>query len=73
MCTLNGILLEKAKKELNEDPSDRMNSINAFRTLLKTRCPHIKCSYGKLEKFLSFCIFSTECRVFLPVLKMFWP
>ena len=48
VCTLDEKLLEKAKKELNEDPSDRMDSINAFRTLLKTRCPHITCSYGKI-------------------------
>ncbi len=47
VCTLDEKTEKKAKKELNEDPADRINSIQAFRNLIQTRAPHIKCSMGK--------------------------
>ena len=47
MCTLDAACLKKAREELNEDPADRMNAVEAFRNLIKTRGPHIKCSMGK--------------------------
>ena len=47
MCTLDEASLKKARLELNEDPADRMNAVEAFRNLIKTRAPHIRCSMGK--------------------------
>ena len=47
VCTLDEASLKKAGQELNEDPADRMNAVEAFRNLIKTRAPHIRCSMGK--------------------------
>ena len=47
VCTLTEASLKKAREELNEDPADRMNAVEAFRNLIKTRAPHIRCSMGK--------------------------
>ena len=47
VCTLDEASLKKAREELNEDPADRMNAVEAFRNLIKTRAPHIRCSMGK--------------------------
>ena len=33
-------------EELNEDPADRMNSVESFRKLIQTRAPHLICSLG---------------------------
>ena len=44
VCTLDEASLRKAREELNEDPADRMNAVEAFRNLIKTRAPHIRCS-----------------------------
>ena len=49
VCTLGEASLKKAREELNEDPADRINAVEAFRNLIKTRAPHIKCSMGKCE------------------------
>ena len=48
VCTLDEASLKKAREELNEDPADRMNAVEAFRNLIKTRAPHITCSMGRL-------------------------
>ena len=47
VCTLDEASLKKAREELNEDPADRMNAVEAFRNLIKTRAPHVRCSMGK--------------------------
>ena len=47
VCTLDEASLKKAREELNEDPADRMNAVEAFRNLIKARAPHIRCSMGK--------------------------
>ena len=49
VCTLDEKSEKKAKKELNEKPSDRTNAISSFRNLIQTRAPHVKCSLGKLQ------------------------
>ncbi len=46
VCTLDEKSLEKAKRELNEDPADRLNAVESFRQLIKTRAPHITCGMG---------------------------
>ena len=48
VCTLDEASLKKALEELNEDPADRMNTVEAFRNLIKTRAPHIRCSMGTI-------------------------
>ena len=48
VCTLDEASLKKAREELNEDSADRMNAVEAFRNLIKTRAPHIRCSMGKV-------------------------
>ena len=53
VCTLDEASLKKAREELNEDPADRMNAVEAFRNLIKTRAPHIRCSMGKC---MSVCV-----------------
>ena len=47
VCTLDGKSLKKAREELNEDPADRMSSVQNFRKLIRERAPHITCSMGK--------------------------
>ena len=47
VCTLTEASLKKASEELNEDPADRKNAVEAFRNLIKTKAPHIRCSMGK--------------------------
>jgi len=39
-CQLDKRTLEKAKKELNEDPKDRLNAVDALRTWIQQQ-PHI--------------------------------
>ena len=51
VCTLTEASLKKARQELNEDPADRMNAVEAFRNLIKTRAPHIRCGMGKCVLF----------------------
>ena len=46
VCTLTEASLKKARDELNENPADRMSSVEAFRKLIKTQAPHIRCSLG---------------------------
>lgn len=43
VCTLDEASIKKAKKELNEDPADRLAAVEALRKLLKEKNPHIKC------------------------------
>lgn len=42
VCTLNDKSAKKAKDELNEDPKDRLGSVQKFRELVLQQ-PHIKC------------------------------
>ena len=37
VCTLDAASLKKAREELNEDPADRMNAVEAFRNLIKSK------------------------------------
>ena len=53
VCTLDEKSLKRAKEELNENPADRMNSVESFRKLIQTRAPHLICSLGKqLDKIM---------------------
>jgi len=45
-CQLDAKSAEKAKKELNEDPKDRMNALNALRTWIDQQ-PHITLNTGQ--------------------------
>jgi len=45
VCTLNDKSAKKAKDELNEDPKDRLGSVQKFRELVLQQ-PHIKCPTG---------------------------
>ena len=57
VCKLDEASLKKAREELNEDPADRMNAVEAFRNLIKTRAPHIRCSMGKCVRVrVSVCV-----------------
>ena len=47
VCTLDEKSLKRAKEELNENPADRMSSVENFRKLIQTRAPHLICSLGK--------------------------
>ena len=46
VCTLTEASLEKAKKELNEDPKNRMGAVETFRTWIKQQ-PHFRCRTGR--------------------------
>ena len=55
VCTLDEKSLKRAKEELNENPADRMSSVENFRKLIQTRAPHLICSLGKQrDKTTSF-------------------
>ena len=45
VCTLTEVSLEKAKKELNEDPKNRMGAVETLRTWIKQQ-PHFRCKAG---------------------------
>ena len=45
VCTLDEKSLKKAKDELNEDPANRLSSVQKFRELVLQQ-PHIKCPTG---------------------------
>jgi len=45
VCTLDEKSLKKAKDELNEDPANRLGSVQKFRELVLQQ-PHIKCPTG---------------------------
>jgi len=45
-CQLDARTTEKAKKELNEDPKDRLNAVNALRTWIQQQ-PHITFRCGQ--------------------------
>jgi len=45
VCTLNEKSLKKSKDELNEDPKNRLGSVEKFRELVLQQ-PHIKCPTG---------------------------
>ena len=46
-CKLNPESLAKAKKELNEDPSNRLGAVQTLREWIE-RQPHITCNTGKV-------------------------
>ena len=46
VCTLDAKTAEKAKKELNEDPKDRLNAVGALRTWIQQQ-PHITFNTGQ--------------------------
>jgi len=46
VCKLDERTLEKAKKELNEDPKDRLNAVDALRTWIQQQ-PHITFRTGQ--------------------------
>ena len=57
VCTLTEASLEKAIRELNEDPKNRMGAVETLRTWVKQQ-PHFRCKTGmttviKLQKFTS--------------------
>jgi len=45
VCKLDKRTVDKAKKELNEDPKDRLNAVNALRTWIQQQ-PHITIRTG---------------------------
>ena len=45
VCKLDERTAEKAKKELNEDPKDRLNAVDALRTWIQQQ-PHITLPTG---------------------------
>ena len=47
VCTLTEASLEKAKKELNEDPNTRMEAVETLRTWVKQQ-PHFRCRTGMI-------------------------
>jgi len=47
VCQLDAAAVEKAKKELNEDPKDRLNAVSALRTWIQQQ-PHITFTPGVL-------------------------
>ena len=49
VCTLTEASLEKAKKELNEDPVNRMGAVETFRTWIKQQ-PHFRCKTGRTSE-----------------------
>ena len=55
VCTLNEASLKKAVEELNEDPANRMNDVEAFRNLIRSTASHVVCSMGKsLQIYICF-------------------
>ena len=52
VCTLTEESLEKAKKELNEDPKNRMGAVETFRTWIKQQ-PHFRCKTGSASILIS--------------------
>lgn len=59
VCQLDAQAVEKAKTELNEDPKDRMNAVNALRTWIQQQ-PHLtfSCETSRLLYFLRTAKFS---------------
>jgi len=51
VCQLDAQSAEKAKKELNEDPKDRMNAVNALQTWIQQQ-PHITFNPGQCQFIL---------------------
>ena len=49
VCTLTEASLEKAKRELNEDPKNRMGAVETFRTWIKQQ-PHFRCKTGRTSE-----------------------
>lgn len=48
VCTLTAQSLEKAQKELNENPKDRMSSVKALREWILQQ-PHLHVRTGKIR------------------------
>jgi hypothetical protein len=51
VCTLTPQSLEKAVRELNEDPKERLGAVQTFRKWIKEQ-PHIVCRTGELNSLL---------------------
>ena len=45
VCTLDEASLAKARRELGEDPRERLGAVKSLRAWIK-RQPHLKCSTG---------------------------
>jgi len=54
VCTLDEKSAKKAKDELNEDPKNRLSSLQKFRELVLQQ-PHIKCPTGKPAHIRFYC------------------
>ena len=46
VCTLDEKTLEKAKKELNEDPKNRLGAVQTLREWIQQQ-PHLHCKTGE--------------------------
>ena len=53
-CMLNDKTLSKAKKELHEDPKNRMGAVQTLREWLVQQ-PHLHCNTGQYDSF-TYCI-----------------
>jgi hypothetical protein len=56
LCTLTLESLEKAKRELFEDPKQRLGAVRTLRRWIKEQ-PHLKCRTGKVLGFTQVCTF----------------
>ena len=54
VCTFDEYTLEKAIKELNEDPKERLGSVQALRRWIKEQ-PHYTCRTSGYNGCRSFC------------------
>jgi len=59
VCQLDERSVEKAKKELNEDPKDRLNAVSALRTWIQQQ-PHITFRPGLLAVSILLSISQTS-------------
>jgi len=50
VCKLDAKTLEKAKKELNEDPKERLSAVDALRTWIQQQ-PHLTFPCGQSVRF----------------------
>ena len=54
VCTLTEASLEKAKKELYEDPTNRMGAVETLRAWIKQQ-PHLRCKTGTATMYRLHC------------------
>ncbi len=55
VCTLDAASIEKAKKELNEDPKERLSAVKALRDWIKQQ-PHLKSPTGMTWSELNYIV-----------------